>query len=213
MKIFSFLFILIGLCLSVLSCKKEAEPITTSFQLMFTDYYTKDTLPNIGFNFSGNSISSYNFYSTTNEYGNFDTMISHTVVTDFYCTDTESDYYYKQVGGYGDIIGGSNTRLNIPLLSVGQVDIDYDCSGTGFLQEVFLFRSMSSPDTFPDPYSNYATSATLYPDCTYNSTRSVYSGMWVLQYDYKPNTSSQWITNYDTLEVLPGEVTYHTLIY
>jgi hypothetical protein len=211
MKIYILLFVLISL--SFISCKKEAEPTLTSFQLMFTDYYTKDTLPNIGFNFSGVDYSTYNFYGSTNEYGNFDTILSHEKVTDFYCTDTENDNSYKQVGGYGTVSCGTNTRLNIPLLSVGTIDIDYDCSGTGFLQSVLLYRQMASPDTFPDPYSNYANQTTLYPDCTYNSTRYVYSGMWVLQYDYKPNASSPWETFYDTLEVLPGQVTNDTLVY
>ncbi|MBL7898460.1 MAG: hypothetical protein JNJ99_07995 [Crocinitomicaceae bacterium] len=211
MKIYNSLLILAGL--SFVSCKEEVIPTTTSFQLMYTDYYTMDTLPNIGFSFSGTEYSYYNFYATTNEYGNFDTIISHDKVTNFYCSVFGNDKYYQQFGGTNNITGGTNTMLNIPLLSVGTIDVDYDCSGTGFIQSVLLYRSMASPDTFPDPNSNYATQAVLYPDCNYNTTRNVYSGMWVVQYDYKPNSSSLWETFYDTLEVLPDQVTYHTLVY
>jgi hypothetical protein len=209
------IFYLIAATLLTVSCKKVTEPHVTSFQLEVTDYFSGDSMPDFPFRFTGVYTSSNNFNEFTNDYGRFDTLLTHDQETNFDCLPL-STYDYLIAKTTGQVIGGTNNEVKLALIPYANFTYSFNCTfGNGSLQNVqreFLYPFAPESNVLSAWQSQPQLITS--PICGSNMNQaSVISGTWIVTYQKKTSAGAPWVDYSDTVVVAPGENYVHTIDY
>jgi len=190
--------------LALASCTKVDEPFVTSFQMKTVDYLSGDSIPNFQFTISGLSDLNGESYKT-NAYGNFDTLFTFENQGDFSIHAVNVDHYFIPQNA-GTIPGGTNSSFELKLVPFASIQYEFDCSGSGFIQNLNHKRLVPIPPDATFSNSSYGAEAWIYIlDCDVSNYYKLFYGDWIITYDYRPNNSMPWEQVSDTISLAPLE--------